>query len=45
MTVEEYTKALFDNTKITGTNKGFKMHDGKMSTCEQNTTILINEYS
>ena len=35
LTIQEYKKALFDNTIICGTNKGFRMHDGKMSTYEQ----------
>ena len=32
LTIEEYTKALFDNTIISGTNKGFRMHNCRMST-------------
>ena len=45
MTIEEYKNALFDNTIISGTNKGFRMHDGKMSTYEQDRTILTSQYS
>ena len=45
LTIEEYKTALFDNTKITGTNKGFRMHDNRMSTYEQDKTILTSEYS
>ena len=45
LTIEKYQKALFDNKKITGTNKGFRMQDGRMSTYKQNKTILTSEYS
>ena len=43
--IKEYKNALFDNSIISGTNKGFRMHDGQMSTYEQNKTILTSQYS
>ena len=45
LTIKEYKQALFDNTTITYTNKGFRMHDRRMSTYEQDKTILTSEYS
>ena len=45
LTIEEYKKALYDNVKVTDTNKDFRMHDGRMSTYEQDKTILSSEYS
>ena len=42
MTIEECKKALFDKTIRSGTNKGFRMPDGKMSTYEQDKTILTS---
>ena len=30
LTIQEYNKAIFDNTTISGKNKGFRMHYGKM---------------
>ena len=45
LTIDEYRKAIFDNVKVTGTNNGFRMHDGWISTYEQDKTILSSEYS
>ena len=36
LTIEKYTKALYEYTIISGTNKGIRMHDGQMSTYDQN---------
>ena len=45
LTIEKYKKALFNNVKVTHTNKSFDMRDTRMLTYEQDKTILSSEYS